>query len=258
MSTCAGADNDRRSTAPPKKRLAETQIGKAVVQWLEDEGWDVYQEVPVDGTTPDVVGVRGSVVLVVECKTSFGLDVMAQAQRWVSHGARANLVYIAVPQERTPSDGRRLGMKLLRDMGIGLVEINTRMIDADYTSRYFTTVHRAPLHRGADTSRITKSLRPEHKTFCAAGESKAKRFTPFTETCTLVLRFVEQRPGCTIGEAVRGIVKHHYASEKTALSSIGYWAERGKIPGIRVEMKGKRRTLVPHRQIASNETEKNN
>lgn len=87
----------------PKSRLAETQIGKAVVQWLEEEGWDVYQEVPVDGHTPDVVGVRGSAVVLVECKTSFGLDVMAQARRWVRPEPKAHLVYIAVPQEKVSS-----------------------------------------------------------------------------------------------------------------------------------------------------------
>lgn len=240
--------NHKNSTKPKKSakpRLAETQIGKAVVQWLEEEGWDVYQEVPVDGGTPDVVGVRGTVVVVVECKTSFGLDVMAQARRWVSHGARAHLVYIAVPQEKVHSDGRRLGMQLLHEMGIGVVEIDVRQIDHDNSSRYFVRARRAPLHRTADTSRIVKALRPEHKTFCAAGASTAKRFTPFMETSTLVRRFVEEHSGCTIGEAVRGVTKHHYASDKTAFSSIGYWAERGKIAGVRVEMRGKRRTLVP-------------
>jgi hypothetical protein len=232
----------------PKTRLAETQIGKAVVQWLEEEGWDVYQEVPVNGHTPDVVGVRGTVVLLVECKTSFGLDVMAQAQRWVTHGAQAHLVYIAVPQEKVPSDGRRLGMMLLRNMGIGLIEVDTRLLERmtneGWSTMGFIHTRRAPLHRNADTSRITKALRPEHKTFCAAGAGTGKRFTPFMSTCTLVLRFVEQHPGCTIGEAVRGIAKHHYASDKTALGSIRFWADRGKIPGVRVEMRGKRRTLV--------------
>ena len=123
-----------------KKRIAETQIGRAVVQWLEEEGWDVYQEVPVNGHTPDVVGVRGSVVCLVECKTTFSLEVMAQAQRWVAFGPMAHLVYVAVPKEREPSNGRQFGIRTLRDIGIGVIEINADMIDHDYRADYFVVI----------------------------------------------------------------------------------------------------------------------
>jgi hypothetical protein len=228
-----------------KPRIAETQIGRAVVQWLEEEGWDVYQEVPVNGATPDIVAMRGTVVLLVECKTSFSLEVMAQAQRWVSRGPKAHLVYIAVPQEQKQSDGRAFGIHVLKQMGIGVIEVNTRKFDHGSRSDYFVRTQRAPLHRSADVERILNAIRPEHKTFCPAGAANNRRFTPFMQTVSAVARFVDENPGCTIGEAVRGIAKHHYASDKTALSSIGFWAERGKIPGVRVEIKGKRRTLVP-------------
>ena len=65
--------------------MKELELAKSVVEWLQDQHWEVYQEVQRYSTTADIVAVQGPLVWVVECKTSLSIGVMLQASRWMAH-----------------------------------------------------------------------------------------------------------------------------------------------------------------------------
>lgn len=97
-------------------------------------------------------------------------------------------------------------------------------------------------------ARLVESLRSklteQHKDFAAAGSQAGGYWTPFKETCGEVLRLVRQKPGITLKELM-GSLKHHYSSNASARSSLIYWADRGKIRGVRLERKGRLVHLFP-------------
>jgi Holliday junction resolvase len=51
--------------------IKEIDIGKALVEWLNVQHWDVYQEVKIYSHIADVVAVRNGIVWIIECKTSY-------------------------------------------------------------------------------------------------------------------------------------------------------------------------------------------
>ena len=64
--------------------MKETVLAEKVIAWLEDYGWDVYQEVQIfpAGEVCDIVAVQNRIVWAIETKTTFCLAVIAQAEKW--------------------------------------------------------------------------------------------------------------------------------------------------------------------------------
>src|SRR5512142_1513594 len=116
------------SATQPKP--TEAELGQAVTAYLRDLRWDVYQEVAYEPGIADVVARQGKLVAVVEIKTAFSLEVIAQARRWLGH---AHFTWIAVPapQGGKQRDGRWLGQQVCEELGVGVLEV----IPIDATSR---------------------------------------------------------------------------------------------------------------------------
>ena len=89
----------------------ETILAELVVNWLESQKWDVYQEVQIEtyGKIADIVAVLGNLVWIIECKKSLSLSVMEQAYRWRRY---ANFTSVAV-QRRKGTEGRVFATKVL-------------------------------------------------------------------------------------------------------------------------------------------------
>ncbi len=223
----------------------ETAVAAPVVAWLEEQGWDVYQEVTFGGPIADIVATRGPLVLVVECKTSLSLDVIEQAAGWVQ---AAHLVFVAVPQARSH---RSFAERVLRWQGVGMLLVD---IPKRYTPTYGATAAElvrqrveAPLHRRAPGSdRLRAALRPEHKTAAPAGHAGGSRWTPFRETAERVARAVAARPGITLKELLSD-TSTHYRSVAAARSSLTKWIEAGVVKGVRLERDGKALRLWPEK-----------
>lgn len=68
----------------PDVRASEVELARAVIQWLDHQHWDVYQEVRVGprGRIADIIAVRGPLTWVIECKKALGLEVLTQANDW--------------------------------------------------------------------------------------------------------------------------------------------------------------------------------
>lgn len=211
---------------PPGKKVSEVELAAKVVAWLETDSWDVYQE--VDGA--DIVAVRGSVLWVVECKLVLSFHVLEQA---MCRRAQAHCVWVATPPRRQSS---RVVKKFCSYAGIGWISVSGGG-DVHVQSR-------PEFNRHASAERLRRLLRPEQKTYAAAGSPTGRAWTPFKETCSSLLRLVRARPGIGLRDAMAEI-KHHYRNDSSARRTMADRLERGIVPGVRLERSGKETRLFP-------------
>lgn len=222
-----------------RKFDSEADLARRVVAWLENQHWDVYQEVQPRrlSHTADIVAVQNRIVWVIECKTSFGLSVIAQAHRW---SWLAHYVSVAVPAPTRNTGGEyAMAGLIVRGFGIGHLSISEY---GDWASVDEQVKPR--LARTASTDYILESLTPEHKTFAEAGNNKSQRWSPFQQTCRSVRQAVELRPGISMKDLI-GTVETHYHSTSTARSCLKHWIEAGKVAGVRMERDGRFLRLYP-------------
>jgi len=204
---------------------SEVELASMVVGWLEQDSWDVYQEV----LGADIVAVRGPVLWVVECKKTMGFPVLEQAMHW---RAEANGVWVATPPRR---QCHRVIKSFCSHVGVGWLEVEPR------NSRPRV---RPQFNRRASTGRIRSFLRPEHKTYAAAGSPTGRTWTPYKETCRSLLARVSASPGISLREAMKE-VSHHYSSDSSARRSLVALLVKGAVPGIRFETSGRDVLLFP-------------
>lgn len=99
--------------------MKETELAQPVVEWLESQHWDVYQEVECPGGYADIVAVRDNYLWIIECKTSFSLKVVEQAM-----GRRAHFRSIAIPKTRGSLSENGIEYDLLRIYQIGALVVS--------------------------------------------------------------------------------------------------------------------------------------
>lgn len=212
------------------KKNPEQNLAERVVRWLINDDWDVYQEVrpnPQNSWAIDIVAVKCSVSWAVECKTSFSLEVIAQA---IDDVSVAGQVSVAVPgcsnKKRGfahTSSGRRLAKKILREHGIGLIEI-------------FPTTIRETLKPSSVLNMkelLTSVIKPEHKTHAKAGSNHGGQFTPFRQTSNAITNYIKDHPeGVTIDSLSKNI-KHHYTSRASFKFSIAKMIKKQVIKHVK-------------------------
>jgi len=216
--------------------VKETDIAAPVVEWLSEQGWEVFQEVQPfwGGRVADIVGrfitAEGNTLIwVIEVKKSLSLALLEQAVRWSTD---ANFVSIAVPYSRRTRRPGRILSHIFKHFSLGLLEVAP---DGPYI-----TVKRAPglnRHREEKRLRWDKVLTEDQKTFAAAG-SQGGYWTPFKQTSTELVRYVKSHEGCTLKEAIQSF-PHHYANDKSAICSLRTWIQKGVIKGIQIKADGR-------------------
>ena len=205
----------------------EVDLGSPVLAYLEERGFDCYQEVRGPVGVADVIGIQASLVVVVEMKTSLSLQVIAQADRW---SRWANYTYAAVPTPKRADDGNNFAHRILRDHGIGLLVIGKHGA---------VHVAVAPALRRQDASHLRSIVRPEHKTFSAAGSAGGGNWSVFKDSCARVAAHVANHPGLTLRELFDAVGELHWSSKTAARSSLLHWIEKGSVPGLRIDRTGK-------------------
>src|SRR3990167_11042364 len=98
------------------EKLTEVQLAKPIIAYLEERGWDVYQEVLIYGKIADIVATFGKLTWIVEVKTSLSLKLLEQIYAW---RGRANFLSIAIPT--TVGDG--FVKNLLMNNRIGILTV---------------------------------------------------------------------------------------------------------------------------------------
>ncbi|GMV18373.1 MAG: hypothetical protein AMXMBFR56_65970 [Polyangiaceae bacterium] len=222
--------------------MRETDLGRVAKGWLENSrGLEAFQEVVAGGHRIDLVGRRHGCVVTVECKVSFGLPVIAQAQRWLAKGERqASESWVCVAQSRRASDERRLGRDVCDRLGIGVLEVDG--------GRWRVAVG-ATSSNPPDLSEWNELLHQEQKDAAPAGTNGGGYSTDFKRTCVALVETVTKSPGITLKDAVVETA-HHYqtrASAVSALSRLLSVARRRpvELAPIRIEGRGSRALLFP-------------
>ncbi len=194
------------------KFKTEADVARPVVAWLEEQHWDVYQEVQFInyGKVADIVAVRHKLLWVIEVKKSLTLSVLDQAYRWATP-----LRSIAVPKAKKQRDvAERLARAYFK---VGIIEVGK-------SSNYSLGVYEkqpAPLLRGNyPTTRMLSKLTEKHKHYAEAGSNKRNHLTPYKNTMDDVKYFITKNPGCAIKDIYEDLGKCHYASQASMKSSI--------------------------------------
>lgn len=221
-------------------KFKEIDIGKAIVEYLQDLQWEVYQEVQAFGSggpVIDIVATQGLVVWAIECKTNLSLKLIEQAMHRLGH---ANYVSIAYPSRRHRNN---FAHRILKIFGIGSLTVKDTA-----NSKYGIQVveYNKPTLARKTTGYIRKALNENQKTFASAGNAEGKRWTPFQETCRLIKSKVACNPGITLSELLgpNGIITH-YTSTATARSCIGKWGQQDVIKGVEIRFDGRLIRLFP-------------
>ncbi len=228
----------------PKKKTftSEVDLARGVKEWLESQGYDVYQEVGLFRSVADLVAIQGQKIVIVEAKLSLGLRVIEQAVNWRRY---AHLVYAATPFSTRRRDDQFV-YHVAATYGIGLLTV--RKIPDFHTPGQFTyqveETQASPFNRKIRSDYVRLHLNEAQKTWAEAGNNRGQRWTPFQQTCRNLQEFVQRQPGCTIKDAIDGI-KHHYGTPATARAVMVRYIQTGIVHGLRLERQGQKWLLFP-------------
>ena len=213
--------------------MKETDLAQPVIAWLEAQHWDVYQEVLMHGGVADLVAKQGSLTWIVELRRTLGFDLLAQASHRMYW---AHFVSVAVPVVQN-SRARVEAEHVFRDRGLGilLVANHVKQVAEPRLNRSLSKFWRR--HGSLSTYGLVE-VRAEQKVMARAGTPNGGHWTPYRQTCTEVLRRVREKPGLTTKE-VFDHLKHHYASNAGARSSLLKWVLEDKVPGVVVRREGR-------------------
>jgi len=251
----------------------EIELAAVVVDWLEKNGWDVYQEVQHSrgGPVCDIVAVKMKDVWTISCKKALSLAVILQADYWRSYKF-SNFSSIAVPTpvrskayRSNPLRGHYAAVGLLKKLGLGMIAVakhanfkygakETQGEDAEFRYEVDNSCQ-SPYQPTTEKCSIMRVLRDEHKTFAKAGTAGGGHYTPFRGTVVKLEAYVAAHPGCSMKEAVNNI-QHHYSSDKTAVSSLLTYIQRGVIAKIQLVHSGKGYKLYTHEQYEAHRQQK--
>lgn len=218
--------------------MKETDVARPVVQYLEDRGLNVYQEVLLKGTSSvaDIVAVENDSAWIVEVKVTLSWDLLSQAahrKRW------AQCVSIAVPYRKWNYKTKTYLKGMLHREGFGLLFVKDNG----------TVVEVVPpplLNDVWHSKKLIASLNDAQKSFSEAGTAGGGHWSPFKQTCIHIAEQVRSNPGITLKDLVPSI-DHHYKTEASAKGSIMKWAKKGVIDGITIRKSNGEWCLYPKR-----------
>lgn len=210
--------------------ISETDIAKKVVAWLQEQRWDVYQEVQFRqyGPVADIAAVQNGKLWIIECKTALTFTVLEQARAW-----RAHFRSVAVPEARNMR-GRNLAYEIAhRYLRLGVIEVPHdgvgSFVDAEMPAPLMREFHKF-------AKEMIGRLREEQKGYAPAGSKNGGHYTPYRATMDRVRDFIAKNPGCTLREIMDWLDhQHHYSSDQTARQSIRMALENWERGWCRVE-----------------------
>lgn len=195
---------------------SEMDLAARVVAYLEQRGWAVYQEVAprTYDARADIVAVRGPLLHVVECKTAFGFAVLDQARYWLRS---ANLVSVATPPHRA----RDIGAVICGSLGLGWLIVGYEDVREEV----------GPVLRRRAAETLRKCLRPEHQTHARAG-SNGGYFSAWRATTARLVELLGKYPHGLVTKQAVALIKHHYATDKSARDCLTRDVEAGRVLGV--------------------------
>lgn len=209
--------------------MNESKLATAVMDWLSAQGWDCYPEVSIgDGARADIVGIRGVLTLICECKMSASMALWGQAIRWRDY---AHFLYIAFPRRSTHNAASKsVETHLEKYYGIGKLIVDGNSV----ADSFWLPPFRRPVRDCYE--RLRRALHPDQKRYTPGSQ---KGFSsPWRRTMNKAAKWIRQHPGCDIKAIIEG-TSHHYASDATARACLHHWLPLEK--GIVVRTEGRKK-----------------
>lgn len=214
----------------------EADLATLVSDWIQAQGWTAHHEVTWSGgaSRADIVGALGPRLWVIECKMSLGLSVLAQAQAWRRYG---HMVSVAVPTAKS-SKARTFALTVADRFGIGVLAAEPG-VAGYFGPQVKTLVHPAMNRRPLFSGELRKLLHQDQLT-TLPGQQGGDYSTPFRRTCRALQDIIRGAGGkVLVREAMQSLV-HHYASDRSARSSLVTLADRGVIKDVTMEREGRK------------------
>lgn len=202
--------------------LRETEVADVLIQHIKKSGWEVYQEVYINGRIVDILAVKGNKYWAVECKMRMNFDVIEQAYNWCKF---VDYVSICVPYpNKRKWRNFRIMKIILAKLGIGFLAVTK--------SRSCIEISPPPLNDNISGKKYIK-LYEEQKTYAQAGSRGGGYYTPFKTTCQNLERIVRSNAGISLSDAVSRI-EHHYKNNYYAVRNLSklLMSGRGIVPGV--------------------------
>lgn len=210
-----------------KKKFSEVDLAQAVINTLREWKWEIYQEVVGHGGRCDIVAKQKNIIWAIECKNSFGFQVLDQAYNWIRNGS-AHYVSIAVPWKSITNN--KIGKKICLDYGIGVLYVSSS--NSDNVQEIIQPKLRRKIaipFRLCDDQKIIKS----------AGSTGGGYWTPFRQTVNRLISLVERKPGIEFNKLIKEL-DHHYSSLSSAKSCLRNFIGTNVIPELIIkEVNGK-------------------
>lgn len=230
---------------------SEADLAKALIAWLCEHHWEVYQEVQITtgGRCADIVAVQGPLVWIIETKQALSMAVLEQAWDW-RRCNNAHFVSVATPVLRSRGGAHDFVAAVMKQLGMGWLQV---MAIPDTNGSYSTfhngdfvqeRVHPRLFRKIRKDQSIRERLCEEHKTFAAAGNSDGYRLTPWALTCRNILLVVTREPGLALDDLI-GKISHHYRSHQAARSCLYQWLRKGIVKGVESRKENGRIKVYP-------------
>ncbi len=243
---------------PNKLKYTEEQLATVAVSHLQEMGYETYEEVHLGpGPRPDIVGLQGSRIAIVEVKRSMSLTLLNQIMHW---RGQVHYVYGAI-------GAGRIGMaadRLCRQEGLGLWQIDSNMwgqnVTPDITRATITSALDARMYRHKTAlwtlDRIREACNDHNRSgssWAAAGSKAGGYWTPFAQTRRELGRMVKKDPGKKMEEYLAAM-SHHYASINSGKASLYDLIRRGILKEFELR-RGERGFRVYPRDVTIPKTE---
>ena len=183
------------------------------------------------GKVADIVAVKDEKVWVIECKCSFGLQVLAQADYWRHY---ADYLSIATPSR----NHGRLDSRVVTFLNMGWIETE-HGCEWRNEDKYVAKEIIKAVHVPRQGEYIKNCLRKQHKDWAKAGNADGKKFSSFQYTKQMMIDYLKKNPRSDMKTIVKNI-NHHYHSDNAAIGSLRQWINKGIIPEVNCDMEGKK------------------
>ncbi len=217
-------------------KIKEATLAQCIVHWLIEAGWSVFQEVRQGGMGSPIVDIvakkaEQDITWAIECKGTFNLDVIAQAD---NNKRFFNFSSVAIPAPSSTrfakeSRSRLLAKEICRERGLGILEVTMYEDVAEYDSGdpieaevyKIDSVWTPKPNRTRTAFMGSEWLHDRQKSMAAAGTKGGGYYTPYKAMMEDVRAYIKDNPGCMATD----IIKHLKLLQKDqrALGDRGYW-----------------------------------
>jgi hypothetical protein len=196
---------------------SEKDLAKLFIIYLEENGYDVYQEVPTCNGYCDIIGIKNGLIFAFETKMQFSFDVMEQAE---NNKNISNYTYLVVPYPKR--GGLHYKKKLSKMIGIGVITVDEyRGVNIELESDYTQNIKRKI------------KLKDWQKLNEAGGK---ERWTPFKILVRDVKEYIKDKDGVSFKELWDNL-EVYYSSLSSFRTSFTRNIYDGVINGIEIKNK---------------------